>query len=403
MKAAIADVYSGLDISVETFPADGEVNPLSYQEAINSFQPGDAVTIFTPDDTHFDIAMAAIERGLHVLVTKPAVKTLEHHRQLHEAAVRNNVLVAIEVHKRWDPIYGDARDKIKSLGGFSYLYSYMSQPKHQLETFKSWAGKSSDISYYLNSHHIDFHEWAVGYSSRPVRVTAVASTGVATGVFNMQCEDTITLAVQWENIEPESGDMRVTGTGTAVYTSSWIAPRSDVHSQQRFFYMGQVRSAHCCRCECSSVALIKCMLRLLMLFAHFFVFSVCIFCDVAMQKGEVNVDQAHRGYNMAADGSGYRSVNPLFMKYTPSDGKFAGQNGYGCRSFEVFIDAVAKLKTGCAAVADYDHSLASIATTYRTTAILEAGRMSLDQQRPVEIVYATTTDPAVACTPIELK
>lgn len=29
--------------------------------------------------------------------------------------------------------------------------------------------------------------------------------------------------------------------GTGVYTSSWIAPKSDVHSQQRFFYMGQVR------------------------------------------------------------------------------------------------------------------------------------------------------------------
>ena len=45
-------------------------------------------------------------------------------------------------------------------GGFSYMYAYMSQPKHQLETFKAWAGKSSDISYYLNSHHVDFHEWA---------------------------------------------------------------------------------------------------------------------------------------------------------------------------------------------------------------------------------------------------
>lgn len=31
----------------------------------------------------------------------------------------------------------------------------MSQPKSQLETFKSWAGIDSDISYYLNSHHID--------------------------------------------------------------------------------------------------------------------------------------------------------------------------------------------------------------------------------------------------------
>ena len=37
----------------------------------------------------------------------------------------------------------------------------MSQPKHQLQTFKAWAGKSSDISYYLNSHHVDFHEWVM--------------------------------------------------------------------------------------------------------------------------------------------------------------------------------------------------------------------------------------------------
>jgi D-galacturonate reductase len=35
----------------------------------------------------------------------------------------------------------------------------MSQPKFQLDTFRAWAGKSSDISYYLNSHHIDVHCW----------------------------------------------------------------------------------------------------------------------------------------------------------------------------------------------------------------------------------------------------
>ncbi len=50
-----------------------------------------------------------------------------------------------------------------------------------------------------------------------------------------------------------------------------------------------------------------------------------------MQDGEINVDQAHRGYSMADDAAGYRSVNPLFMKYTPTDGKFSGQTGYGYR------------------------------------------------------------------------
>lgn len=89
------------------------------------------ITIITPQ-THFEIALACVERGLHVLVTKPVVMTLEHHRLLHLAALKHNVLVAVEVHKRFDPIYADARDRIQQLGCFSYMYSYMSQPKHQV-------------------------------------------------------------------------------------------------------------------------------------------------------------------------------------------------------------------------------------------------------------------------------
>lgn len=58
----------------------------------------------------------------------------------------HNVLVYIEPHKRFDPAYADARERSKSLGEFSYFYSYMSQPKPQLATFKAWAGKDNDIS-----------------------------------------------------------------------------------------------------------------------------------------------------------------------------------------------------------------------------------------------------------------
>ena len=86
----------------------------------------------------------------------------------------------------------------------------------------------SDISYYLNAHHIDFHEWCVGESARPITVTATASTGVANSMLHStKCEDTITLTVQWENLTPapQSPDHQsaaVASTGTAVYTSSWI-------------------------------------------------------------------------------------------------------------------------------------------------------------------------------------
>jgi D-galacturonate reductase len=67
------------------------------------------------------------------------------------------------------------RDRIRhQLGPFSFFQSTMTQPKAQLDTFRGWAGKSSDISYYLNSHHMDIHAWSVGRTARPERVVAMA-------------------------------------------------------------------------------------------------------------------------------------------------------------------------------------------------------------------------------------
>ena len=129
------------------------------------------------------------------------------------------------------------------------------------KTTQAWAGKSSDISYYLNSHHVDFHEWCCSGKARPERVIALSSTGVAQAKLGRPCEDTITLSVQWRTLATNA-------LGHALYTSSWVAPKADVHSQQRWFYMGQA--------------------------------------------GEVTVDQAHRGYTVCTDSGGYGSVNPLF-------------------------------------------------------------------------------------------
>lgn len=229
------------------------------------------------------------------------------------------------------------RDRIRELGDFSYFSSYMSQPKSQLETFRAWAGKSSDISYYLNAHHIDFHVWAVSHMARPRRVYAAASTGCARRR-GLDTEDTISLTVTWENLE--SGNL-----ATAVYSASWIAPKSDVHTQQRFFYMGH--------------------------------------------HGELNVDQAHRGYSLAAHEHGVASLNPLFMKYAPDDrGRFVGQGGYGYRSIEAFILAAAEIRGGNAAAADFEGKLATVRETSLVTAILEAGRRSLDHGgRVYEITY----------------
>ena len=115
--------------------------------------------------THYAIARHAIERGLHVLVTKPATKLLSHHLELIDLSRKHNVVCFVEHHKRcvpfspcdeslpysdlvllrYDPVYSDARVRARELGEFNFFNAWMSQPKSQLETFRAWAGKDSDI------------------------------------------------------------------------------------------------------------------------------------------------------------------------------------------------------------------------------------------------------------------
>lgn len=40
----------------------------------------DIGSIFTPDNTHYDIATAALNKGIHLIITKPITKTLEEHK-----------------------------------------------------------------------------------------------------------------------------------------------------------------------------------------------------------------------------------------------------------------------------------------------------------------------------------
>lgn len=73
------------------------MDPLAYVQAASTFGKGDVAIIFTPDDTHFDIAKCCAERGMHVLVTKPIVKTLEDHLELSRLSTLHSSLIGVEV------------------------------------------------------------------------------------------------------------------------------------------------------------------------------------------------------------------------------------------------------------------------------------------------------------------
>jgi D-galacturonate reductase len=75
------------------------------------------------------------------------------------------------------------------------------------------------------------------------------------------------------------------------------------------------------------------------------------------------------------------------MRYAPDeDGNFGGQTGYGYISFEKFVDACTALNEDRTTLSELDkRGLPTLRNTMVTGAILHAGRVSLDEKRPVGI------------------
>ncbi len=70
----------------------------------------DIVAIATPPATHVEIACAALERGIHVLIEKPLATTLEDARRIAEAAERTGVRATVDLMMRYNPILSGLRE-----------------------------------------------------------------------------------------------------------------------------------------------------------------------------------------------------------------------------------------------------------------------------------------------------
>ncbi len=101
--------------SFKAYPEEDKRDPEAYVGAINKLPKGSAVIstscaiarplvnadhripiVFTPDSTHFPIAMHALEQGHHVMVTKPATQHLKHHQALAKKAAEKGLVCWVE-------------------------------------------------------------------------------------------------------------------------------------------------------------------------------------------------------------------------------------------------------------------------------------------------------------------
>jgi predicted dehydrogenase len=128
----------------------------------------DAVIVATPVSSHFDVAMAALRAGKHVLVTKPITATSDHAMQLIEAAEARGLVLMVD----HTFVYTGAVQVIKQLvtsGNLGKLYYYDSV-RVNLGLFQ----RDVNVLWDLAVHDLSIMDHVLG--QRPV---AVAATGAA--------------------------------------------------------------------------------------------------------------------------------------------------------------------------------------------------------------------------------
>ncbi|MCC7346324.1 MAG: Gfo/Idh/MocA family oxidoreductase [Variibacter sp.] len=74
----------------------------------------DAVTIAAPTHLHHDLALAAIQRGLHVLVEKPIASSVEEGRAIVAAAAAKGVMLMVGHVERFNPAVKSVKEAIQN-------------------------------------------------------------------------------------------------------------------------------------------------------------------------------------------------------------------------------------------------------------------------------------------------
>ena len=75
----------------------------------------DAVTLATPTQSHFELAMRCLAQGVHVLIEKPITETLEQAETLAKAAEASRLVVQIGHIERFNPTYIELKHVLEGM------------------------------------------------------------------------------------------------------------------------------------------------------------------------------------------------------------------------------------------------------------------------------------------------
>lgn len=237
----------------------------NFTDMLETARP-DLVAVTTPDSAHTDYVVAALEHGCDVLVEKPLATSLADCERILKASESAGRTLITLFHKRADPLWNEARQRIRS-GQYGALQMGMASIQNPLSVpaggyFSSPLATSSDPNWFLGTHFYDLLRYMTGLD--PIKVNASAYSKV----LPEQGVDTLD-AVKADIVFGGSGEGPLASMSVML---SWNLPNP-------------------------STALTKQAMQL-----HF-------------EYGELDLDGTRRGFSEYGQGQ-FRDVNPYFMQQT---------------------------------------------------------------------------------------
>ncbi len=133
----------------------------------------DFVCVATPDDRHFDAARAALEAGMHVLLEKPSVLSLNELDTLDRLSRERGVLCKVVYHKLYDPDHKKLRTLVADglLKHVNNGYCTLLEPKQiSGSQFAEWiTGRNPGT--YVAVHYIKLIDFTFGGRLKSVTCT----------------------------------------------------------------------------------------------------------------------------------------------------------------------------------------------------------------------------------------
>lgn len=162
---AVCDYSEKIRMEIEE---EYKVKTYESVEEMVSNEELDAVSIATPDHLHLEPALACINNGIDVLIEKPLATTVEDCETILEAAKKNNVRVAVDFHKRWDPAAIYTYNQLNE-GDHYPIRGYMNMDD-TIDIPTKWFkwGDSSDPVSFLGVHCVDLMRWYMGCEATEV-------------------------------------------------------------------------------------------------------------------------------------------------------------------------------------------------------------------------------------------